>query len=287
MIFHGRYGEQINDAQRWFADIGGIMRMLRFCSVLFFAVMTGCASVPDRPSPAVLRELAPTGKLRVGVVTSVTKGAYFVELDAAGRPQGATVELGTVLAGKLGVPVDFLVAPNSGVVTEALAAGAIDVTFMPVDEQRRKQVDFGPAYYFAEYAGIKTLADVDDPKVRAIGITNTTAIRAAGALLKRNKITGVNSIEEAAETIRAGKAHAFALSHGTLRQLVLQIPGTRVLDESFGRVVGAIAVQKNRPNALAYVTDFLENAKASGVVRRAFDNAGATTMDVAPPSPRK
>lgn len=268
--------------------------MLKLCSLLCFAVVAGCASVADRPSPAVLSELAPTGKLRVGVVVSMTKGAFFVEVDAAGRPQGATVELGTVLADKLGVPVEFMVAPNSGVVADAMDAGTIDVTFMPIDDERRKRVDFGPAYYASEYtylvtagSGIKTLADVDDPKVRAIAITNTTTVRAAGALLKRNKIIGVNSMEEALDTLRAGKADAFALTGRSLRLLVPQLPGSRVLDESFGRLVGAIAVPKNRPNALAYATDFLENAKASGVVRRAFDNAGATMTDVAPPSPRK
>jgi polar amino acid transport system substrate-binding protein len=270
------------------------MKILKFCSVLFFAVTAGCASVPDRPSPAVLSELAPTGKLRIGVVPSVLKGAFYVELDAAGRPQGATVELGTVLAGKLGVPVDFILAPNAGVLTDALAAGTIDLTFMPIDDERRKRVDFGPAYYVSENtylvtagSGIRTLADVDDPRVRTISVTNSTAIRAAGALLKRNKITGVNSVEEALETLRAGNADAFALMRRALRLLVPQVPGSRILDESFGRVEGAISVSKNRPNALAYVTDFLENAKASGAVRRAFDNAGATTSEVAPPSPRK
>ena len=43
-------------------------------------------------------------------------------------------------------------------------------------------------------------------------------------------------------------------------------------------------VQKNRPGALAYVTTFMEDAKASGEVRRAFDSAGFKDAAVAPPS---
>ena len=44
----------------------------------------------------------------------------------------------------------------------------------------------------------------------------------------------------------------------------------------------AIAVQKDRPAALEYVKDFVESAKANGVVRRAFDDAGLNLLPVAP-----
>jgi polar amino acid transport system substrate-binding protein len=44
----------------------------------------------------------------------------------------------------------------------------------------------------------------------------------------------------------------------------------------------AVAVPKNRPAALAYVSAFVEDAKASGSVRRALDNAGLKTSTVAP-----
>ena len=44
----------------------------------------------------------------------------------------------------------------------------------------------------------------------------------------------------------------------------------------------AIAVPKGRPEALAYVTAFLDKAKRSGAVRRAFERAGLSHLDVAP-----
>jgi polar amino acid transport system substrate-binding protein len=43
-----------------------------------------------------------------------------------------------------------------------------------------------------------------------------------------------------------------------------------------------VAVPKNKPEALAYVTAFVEEAKASGLVRRAFDDVGMQTSQVAP-----
>ena len=86
------------------------------------------------------------------------------------------------------MPVEFMVAPNTGLVTDALAAAEIDVSFMPVDDERKKRIDFGPDYCLVEStymvtgpSGIKTLAEVDQPHVRVVGIANTTTIRAAGA----------------------------------------------------------------------------------------------------------
>lgn len=268
--------------------------MLRFCSALFFALVAGCTSIADSPSSAVLGELAPTGKLRVGVVVAPAASGFFVVKDANGLPRGVTVDLGNALAQNLGVPVEFVTVPNSGEVTDALASGAIDVTFMPLDDARMKMVDFGPAYMIGENtylvtarSGIKALADVDHPNIRVVGVANSTTIRAAGSLLKNTKIMAVNSVDEAVDLLRADKADAFPMSSVALRPLVAQVPGARILDGAFQRIITAVAVAKNRPAALAYATTFMEQAKASGLVRRAFDEAGLKDIEVAPPLPRK
>jgi len=43
-----------------------------------------------------------------------------------------------------------------------------------------------------------------------------------------------------------------------------------------------VAVPKGKPAALAYATQFIEEAKASGLVRKAFDEMGLTSSQVAP-----
>jgi polar amino acid transport system substrate-binding protein len=236
-----------------------------------------------------VKELAPTGKLRVGVVEAPVATAFFVTKDAAGRPHGVTVDLAEELAAKLGVPVELTVAPNSGEVTEATSSGALDVSFMPVDDERRKKLDFGPSYYLGEStylarpgSDIKTLADVDRAHVRVIGIANTTTIRSAARTLKVAKIAPVPSVEQAMAMMRAGEADAFALSKDSLRPLTADFPGARILDEAFHVVGIGVCVPKGRPAALAYVSTFLEEAKASGSVRRALDRAGMQGEAVAP-----
>jgi polar amino acid transport system substrate-binding protein len=201
--------------------------------------------------------------------------------DPNGKLSGVTVDLGTALANRLGVSVEFTEAHNSGELTDALASGAIDVTFIPIDDERRKKMDFGPVYFVSEStylvpAGseIKHLADVDRSEVRVVVEANTATMRTASRLLKKAKITPVRSIEEALEMLRAGKADAFALTRQALRPLAAHVPGSRILEGAFQQLSTAVAVPKNRPNSLAYVTAFMEDAKASGVVQRALDNAG-------------
>jgi len=236
-----------------------------------------------------MRELAPTGKLRVALVFAPSGGAFFVLKEADGKPRGVTADLAAALAQKLDVPIEYVLFPNSGLATDATESGAVDVSFMPVDEERRNRVAFGPAYVQGEStymvtaaSGAKTVEDVDRPGMRVIGIANTTTIRAAGRTLKNTTIAPVTSVGEAVAAMRDGKADAFALSRDTLPPYLPQVPGSRITDGAFQTINVAIAVAKGKPAALAAVTEFLDAAKKDGTVRRIFDRHGLKDSAVAP-----
>jgi polar amino acid transport system substrate-binding protein len=265
------------------------MKLFLFCTALLLVIDAESVFSSEDPTPLQRQELVPTGKLRVGIASAPAKSALFVTKDADGKPQGVTVDLGKELASRLGVPIEFFVASGSGELIDAMTSGTIDVTFTPIDEERRKRVDFGPAYFVIEStylvragSDIKNLSEVDRPNVRVIGIANTATIRAAGHSLKNTTLTAVKSVGEATELLRTGNADAFALTHDSLRPVAAQLPGSRILDGSFLQTGIAIAVPKNRPNALAYVTSFMQAAKASGIVRHAFDNSGLNDLNIAP-----
>jgi polar amino acid transport system substrate-binding protein len=262
------------------------VKLIPLCGMLLGAVLTMTSAAAQENS---VKELIPTGKLRFGVAFAPKMSALFVVKEADGSPRGITADLGNELARKLGVPVDFTVAPNTGVLTDALAEGRIDAAFMPVDEERKKRLDFGPAYCAVEStymvtaaSGIKTLAEVDRAGVRVVGIANTTTIRAAGRTLKNTTATAAASIDDALAMLRDGQADAFAMGRDSLSDFVKMFPGARIVDGGFQQTVIAIAVPKGRPAALATVTKFLEEAKASGAVRRAMDRAGMQDLAVAP-----
>jgi polar amino acid transport system substrate-binding protein len=256
-----------------------------FGLMLALSISTGAAAVED----SVMKQLVPTGKLRVGVAYAPAPTPIFVVKDAAGDVHGVPRDLGTALAKALGVSVEIVVTATTGELTDACSSGAIDIGFMPADDERRSRVDFSPPYFVIEStylaagsSDIKTLADVDRAEISVVGIAGSTTMRAAGRSLKTAKIVPAKSVDEAMAMMKAGTVQAFALTHDALPPLQKQLPGSRILDGAFQTTGVAIAVQKDRPAALAYIKGFVESAKADGTVRRAFDDAGLNGLPIAP-----
>ena len=239
---------------------------------------------------AARRELIPTGTLRVGIVAAPALSALFATLDNnTGMYRGVTVDLAADLARQLNVRLTIIGFQNSGACTDALESGEIDVSFMPMDDERRRRIAFGPAYYILEStylvsaaAGIADLAGVDREDVRVVGVANTTTIRSAARTLRRTVPTAVSTIAEAVERMQSDKADALALSRDAFQTLLSLLPGGRVLDGGFQSTGIAIAVGRDKPSALSIVSRFMEDAKDSGLVRRALDAAGFTEEPVAP-----
>lgn len=236
----------------------------------------------------VLKELAPTGKLRVGLAYAPSPTPIFVARDGA-NVSGPAFDIGNALAKKLGVPVELHVTATTGELTEAGSAGTIDIGFMPADEARRQKLDFSPPYFVIEStfittaaSGIKTMSEIDRPGIKLVGIDGSTTMRAAARTLKQATITPAKSVDDAMAMMKAGDVQGFALTHDSLPKLQKQLPGSVILDGAFQTVGVAIGIQKNKPAALAYVKEFVDEAKKDGTVRKAFDRAGLQSLAIAP-----
>ncbi len=239
--------------------------------------------------PDDIKQLAPTGKLRGGIVVSPAASAFFAIKDGSGTPRGVTIDLLHTFADALKLPLDMQIYDNSGQVTDAVASGACDVAFMPRDTTREGKVDFGPAYYFISStylvpAGstIKTIDEVNRPGVRIIGISNTTTVRSARRTAPLATAEEVASVDLMTEMAASGNGDAFALSHDSFAGLLPKLPGARVLAGHFQQTGISVAVPKGRGAALAVASALMEDAKKSGAVRRALDAAGFKDANVAP-----
>ena len=236
-----------------------------------------------------LKQLAPTGSLRGGVVTAPAASAFFATRDGDGDVNGVTVDLIRDFAATLKLPLVLQVYDNSGQVTDAVAKGECDLAFMPQDAERAKRVDFGPAYYLIEStylvpagSAIKNIDDVNQPGRRIVAISNTTTARSARRTAPKASVEEVPSVDQMTEMARHGQGDAFALSHDSFAGLLPKLPGARVLPGNFQQTGIAVAVPKERPAALKIASELLRSAKTSGLVRRALDAAGFKDALVAP-----
>jgi polar amino acid transport system substrate-binding protein len=239
-------------------------------------MMTGLAT-----ADALKDEIAPTGKLRVAIAISPAGGGFWSTKTEAGGYAGVPVDLGKEMAARLGVPVEYVVHQNSGQITDAASKGTWDVTFLPKDPEREAKMSFGPIYEVADAtyivkpgSPITNFQTLDQPGVRVAAVNNTTTMRGAIAHLKQATVTGYQTYDVIFGLLASGEIDAFALSRDQLNALAKKIPGTRVLDETFKQTVTAVAVPLNHPQSLAFVTEFMTEARSNGALRRAYDNNG-------------
>lgn len=237
---------------------------------------------------AALKELAPTGKLRLAIAVSPSPSAQFAIQDG-NTYRGVAVTLGRALAAKLGVPIEIIPHQASGEIQNSAASNRWDVAFLPVDDERKKFVDFGNAYHLLQStflvgsgSKIQSVKDADAKGVGLGGVANTATFRAAKKATPNATHIDFTGVDAAVAAMREGKIVGIALSRESLSGLLGKIAGSRILDDAFLNSSTAVCVPKGKPAALAYVSEFIEEAKASGLVRKALDEMGLKSSQVAP-----
>ncbi len=240
------------------------------------------------PDAAVMQQLAPTGTLRIAVAVAPLPSAQFAVRDGDGF-KGVAVILGEALAKKLGVPSVIVPYASSGEIQNAATSNTWDVAFLPVDAERKKFIDFGNAYHLlqstflvAPGSTMQSVKDADAPGIGIGGVANTATFRAATAATPKATHIEFKGVDVATAAMNEGRIQAIALSRESLGGLAKKIPGSRVLPDAFLNSTTSVCVPKGRPAALAYITEFIEEAKASGLVKRAFDEMGLSSSVVAP-----
>ena len=113
---------------------------------------------------------------------------------------------------------------------------------------------------------------------------NHASTLALSRILKHAELVAAETPDAAFDLLRTGRADAFASPRQGLLVYSTQLPGSRVLEDRYGANLLAMAVPKEQAGRLAYISEFIEDAKASGLVQRAIDLAGERGTQVAPPT---
>jgi polar amino acid transport system substrate-binding protein len=101
--------------------------------------------------------------------------------------------------------------------------------------------------------------------------------------LKQAELVRTDTLADAVELVRIGNVHARAAPRAILLVESATLPGSRVLDDGFAVIAYAALVPKGQAGRLTYVNEFMEEAKASGLIKRTIETAGLRGVQVAPP----
>jgi polar amino acid transport system substrate-binding protein len=258
-------------------------------AVFMMAVLQAPAVAADaRPDPRVA-DLMQAGKIRIGLhLPQFVKDPATGEIHGNGT--GVVVEqIARALAEHLGVELQLIGHSAPPGVVECLQTQACDAGFLGFLPERTGDVGFTTpyiqvpfTYMVAPGSSIYTIADADKAGIRIAAVRTHASTLALSRIIKHAEIVSVDIPDQAFELIRTGKADAWASPRPPLLEYAPRLAGARVLDDHYGANLQSMAVPKSQAGRLDYIDEFLEGAKASGLVQRAIERAGERGMEVAP-----
>jgi polar amino acid transport system substrate-binding protein len=229
-------------------------------------------------SPDILKDLAPTGRLRVAINLG---NSVLVQKGADGAPKGITIDLANELARRSALPLDLILYDAAGKVFNALKTGAWDVAFMAIEPVRAAELEFTSPYVIIEGtylvrvdSPLKVIADFDKPGIRVAVGRGSAYHLYMERTIKHATLVPAPTGGEALAMYVADKLEAVANVREPLAKYAAENPGYRVIDGRFMEIRQAITVPKGRLAALGYLSAFIEELKASGFVADALARSG-------------
>lgn len=241
------------------------------------------------PSAAVIAQLTPTGKLRAGI--NMSNFLLVSSRGPAGEPVGVSPSMAAALAERLGVGLELIPYPNPGALADAAATHAWDIGNIGAEPQRAEKIAFTAAYAeidstYLVPAGspIQSIDEVDRPGIRIA----VSARSAYDLWLARNirhaTLHRAEGLDAATALFRDEKLDVLA---GLLPRLLTEVadfPGARILPGRFTAVQQAIGTPRANTEAAAFLAEFVEEAKRTGLVAGFIEHHGVRGLSVAPPA---
>ena len=264
------------------------MPILTSLACMILVSMQAQGAVAVEPAAAIIRALAPGGRLRVAI--NLGNAVLAQQPPGSPGPLGVAAELARELGRRLHLPIDFLTYDGAGKVIASLPADAWDLAFLAIDPVRADTVTFTHPYVVIEGtyrvpAGSRrrSIEEVDQAGVRvAVGQGSAYDLFLTRELKQAKRVEAPSSAE-ALELFLRCKLEAAAGVRQALALFAETHPRVRILPGRFMSIRQAIAVPKGRETAMPYLDAFIEELKASGFIARALTASGQADAVVAPP----
>ncbi len=234
-------------------------------------------------SPEIVKEFAPSGKLRAAINQG---NPVLAQKGPNGEALGVTVDLARELAKRLGVGVELVIFDGAGKAFEALKSGVTDIGFLAIEPVRAAEVDFTAAYVQIEGtymvlkdSVLKSVEDVDKAGVR-IGVNKGSAYDLF--LTRTLKNATLLRGESGVDLFKNDKLEAAGGVRQPLVAYAKTDPSVRVMEGRFMAIMQAMGMPKGRGRAHQYLLGFVEEMKASGFVADALKRSNQPDAQVAP-----
>jgi polar amino acid transport system substrate-binding protein len=255
------------------------------CLVAALLVAGSIAAAAQKASDQRMADLVQAGKIRVGLFSS-----QFSKDPTSGELRGVRPDMARALAARIGVQAVLLEHASPPKVIECLALGACDLVFLPKDARAASIGDFSFPFIQSEFtllvpAGstIHRAADADTAGIRIAAVRGHASAASLTGVIKQAEVVLAADESAALELMRTNAVHAVASTRQFLSKVCNELAGSTVLSDRYGAQLNRVVVPKGKRDWLAYINEFVEEAKANGLVRDAIEREGSSLFDVAPP----
>ena len=234
-------------------------------------------------------ELAPSGILRAGI--NLSNFLLVTDKTPEGDPIGVSPDMARAVADRLDVQVEYITFASPGELADAAVEDAWDIGNIGAEPERAKTIAFSAAYAEIEAtyllpAGslIQSVDEVDREGVR-IGVYGRSAYGLWLAdNIKNAELVKTDGVDASFDIFVEQGLEVMAGLRPRLITDVAKLPGARILDGQFTAVQQAIGTKPERVASAAFLREFVEEAKASGLVADLLEkHRVAGRLTVAPP----
>jgi polar amino acid transport system substrate-binding protein len=249
--------------------------------------MVMSAAVAQTAPPDVVKDLAPSGRLRAAINFG---NPVLAQKDAAtGDPRGVSVDLSRELARRLGVPVELVRYDAAGKVADAVRTGAWDIAFLAIDPVRANEIAFTAPYVLIEGtylvradSPLRTIDDVDRQGVRVVVGNKSAYDLHLARTLKHAELVRAPTSQAVIEVFSNGRFEVAAGVKQQVHHFAASRPELRVMEGRFMTIEQAMATPKGREAGFTYLRAFVEEMKRTGLVAEALARSDQKDAAVAP-----
>ena len=251
------------------------------------------AEKPSFAADSTMAKLASAGKITIGTKFDQP---LFGQKGLDGKPVGFDVEIGKLMAAKLGIPADKIewVETVSANREQFLKQGKVDmiVATYTINDKRKAEVDFAGPYYEAGQALMvnKDNNSITKPEdVKGKNVCSVTGSTPASTIVEKYGAVLVPAATYSAclEPLRNHQVEAVTTDNVILAGFVSKEPDAFKLasDQTFTKEPYGIGLKKDDTAFRTWINDQLEASDKDGSYKKAWEDTAGTVIKTTPALP--
>ena len=220
----------------------------------------------------IIRKIAPTGVLRIGV--NMSNLLLVNSKDKLGVVDGVSPGIGKKLAKELNISFEIVQFANPGLLVDAVNNNEWDIGNIASEKERGKTIDFSDPYVnidanflFRVEDNFKNNNDIDQTGIKIAVLERSAYDLWLTENFKKAELIRVNSIEESHNLFNENKVNILAGLKSKLIDEMKKNNNYEMIQNPFTYIKQSIGIKKGNPELIDFINKFISNNIKNGYIK--------------------